>query len=65
MAPPKKSKPAEESECEFSDIDGSNLDSGDEVEIEDNTLNWVCPTVGPHAKRNEFEAVSGRLCTKL
>jgi hypothetical protein len=67
MAPPKRSKPAEESEGEFSDIDGSNVEnsSDEEVQIENNTLTWVCPVVRPHATRNEFEAVSGQLCTKL
>jgi hypothetical protein len=67
MAPSKKSKPVEESEGEFSDIDGSNPDnsSDEEVQIENDTLTWVCPVVRPRATRNEFEAVSGQWCTKL
>jgi hypothetical protein len=67
MAPLKKSKPAEESEGEFSDIDGSNADSSsdEEVQIENDTLTWVCPIVRPRATHNEFEAVSGQWCTNL
>lgn len=60
MAPPKarKSKPAESEGEEFSDLDNSNINSSDEeVEIGADTLTWVCPTVGPLAKRGEFKAV--------
>ena len=63
MAPPKKSKPAESEGEEFSDVDGSNFssDSDEEVVIEGATLTWVCPIVGPQAKRSEFEAVGGQV----
>ena len=61
MAPPKKAKPAESSGEEFSNLDGSKFDSsGEEVEIGDDTLTWVCPTVGPQARRSEFETVGGQ-----
>lgn len=62
MAPSKKSKPAESEGEEFGDVNDSNFDddsSDDEVEIENETLTWVCPTVGPQARRSEFETVSG------
>ena len=66
MAPLKRSKPqavnAESDGEEFGDVDGSNSDSSDEdLEVGEEILNWVCPPVGPQAKRNEYEAVSCRL----
>ena len=62
MAPPKKSKPVESEGEEFSDVDSSKFDSsGEEDEmIANDTLTWVCPTVGPQARRSEFETVGDR-----
>jgi hypothetical protein len=66
MAPPKRSKPAESEGEDFGDVDGSNFDSSsEEVEVGDDTLTWVCPTVKPHAKRQDFEDVGGQVDTKL
>lgn len=56
MAPTKKSKPAESDGEEFDDVDDSDA-SVEEVEIEDDTLTWVCPTLGPRANRTDFDAV--------
>jgi hypothetical protein len=60
MAPSKKSKPqaAESDGEEFSDVDSNSNSSGEDLAIGEDTLTWVCPTVGPQARRNEFEAVS-------
>ena len=66
MAPPKKPKPTESEGEEFDDVDDENFDSDvEEVEIGDDALTWVCPTVGPRATRNEFEAVGGQVYTRL
>lgn len=54
MAPPKKSRPEDSDREEFSDVDSSS----DDLEIGEDTLTWVCPTIGPQAKRNEYEVVS-------
>lgn len=60
MAPVRKPKPIESEGEKFSDVDGSNFDdsSDEDVGIGEDTLTWVCPTVGPQAKRSEFESVS-------
>jgi len=60
MAPPKKSTPAESEGEDFSDVDGSSFDSDyEEVEIGNDALTWVCPTIGPRGNRNDFEEVGG------
>lgn len=58
MAPPKKSRPEDSDGEEFSDVDSNVDSSSDDLEIGEDTLTWVCPTVGPQAKRNEYEVVS-------
>jgi len=65
MAPSKQSKPAESDGEEFNSVDGSDLDSDEELQIGDDTLNWVCPTIGPQAKRNDFEAVGHQVHSRL
>ena len=67
MAPPKKSQPAESDGEDFSDVQASSDGSTDvqEVEIGDDILAWVCPTLGQSGGRTEFDSVGGHVYTKF